>query len=74
LIRVADCGPGLPESDLDRMFDPFYRLEFSRSSDSGGVGLGLAIVKSCIEVCEGTVMCRNRAGGGLEVRMALKST
>jgi two-component system sensor histidine kinase CpxA len=56
------------------MFDPFYRLEFSRSSDSGGVGLGLAIVKSCIEACEGTVMCRNRAGGGLEVRMALKST
>jgi two-component system sensor histidine kinase CpxA len=74
LIRVADCGPGLPESDLDRMFDPFYRLEFSRSSDSGGVGLGLAIVKSCIDACEGTVMCRNRAGGGLEVRMALKST
>ena len=72
LIRVADCGPGLPESDLDRVFDPFFRLEFSRGSDSGGVGLGLAIVKSCIEACEGSVVCRNRSQGGLEVEMALK--
>jgi two-component system sensor histidine kinase CpxA len=72
LIRVADCGPGLPESDLDRVFDPFFRLEFSRGSDSGGVGLGLAIVKSCIEACGGSVVCRNRSQGGLEVEMALK--
>ena len=49
LIRVSDCGPGLPESDLDRIIDPFYRLDSSRGSDSGGVGLGSAIVKSCIE-------------------------
>jgi two-component system sensor histidine kinase CpxA len=71
-IRVADCGPGLPESDLDRVFDPFFRLEFSRGSDSGGVGLGLAIVKSCIEACEGSVVCRNRSQGGLEIEMTLK--
>ena len=71
-IRVADCGPGLPESDLNRVFDPFFRLEFSRGSDRGGVGLGLAIVKSCIEACEGSVVCRNRSHGGLEVEMALK--
>lgn len=70
-IRIRDCGPGLPETDLDRVFDPFYRLEFSRGSDSGGVGLGLAIVKACIEACEGSVVCRNLSQGGLEVEIVL---
>ena len=71
LIRVSDSGPGLPASDLDRIFDPFYRLEPSRASDSGGVGLGLAIVKSCMEACGGSVVCRNRPGGGLEVELTM---
>lgn len=72
VIRISDCGPGLPESELDRIFDPFYRLEHSRSGEFGGVGLGLAIVKSCAEACGGSVMCRNLAKGGLEVDVLLK--
>lgn len=71
-LRVSDCGPGLPGSEVDRIFDPFYRLEFSRGSDSGGAGLGLAIVKSCAEACGGSVSCRNRGQGGLEVEILLK--
>lgn len=71
-IRISDCGPGLPESELDRIFDPFYRVEHSRSGEFGGVGLGLAIVKSCVEACGGSVMCRNLARGGLEVEVLLK--
>lgn len=73
IVRVRDEGPGLPEADLDRIFDPFYRLEYSRGSESGGVGLGLAIVKSCVEACGGSVLCRNRAHGGLEVEITLRS-
>ena len=72
-LRVADSGPGLPASELDRIFDPFYRLEFSRGSDTGGVGLGLAIVKSCVEACGGTVACRNLPHSGLEVEITLAS-
>lgn len=73
IITVADKGPGLPSSELDRIFDPFYRLEYSRTSDSGGVGLGLAIVKSCVEACNGTVACRNLPEGGLAVDVTLAS-
>lgn len=71
-IRVSDCGPGLPETELDRIFDPFYRLEYSRGSESGGIGLGLAIVKSCVEACGGSVTCRNLPRGGLEIEILLK--
>lgn len=71
-ILVSDCGPGLPESELDRIFDPFYRLERSRCSNSGGFGLGLAIVKSSVEACAGSVNCRNRPQGGLEIEIVLR--
>ncbi len=72
VIRVSDCGPGVPEDQLDAMFDPFYRLEASRERETGGVGLGLAIVKTCIEACEGTVRARNRKPTGLEVEIRLR--
>src|SRR5581483_7267605 len=49
LVSVADCGPGVPEESLAKLFDPFYRTEPSRTRETGGVGLGLAIVKTCIE-------------------------
>ena len=71
-IVVTDCGPGLPTEEVDRVFTPFYRVETSRNRALGGVGLGLAIVRSCVERCQGTVRCRNRAGGGLEVEIRLK--
>ena len=70
-LRVADCGPGLPADDLDRIFDPFYRLDGARGGDSGGVGLGLAIVKSCVEACQGSVLCRNLHPRGLAVEITL---
>lgn len=72
-ISVADCGPGVPEGTLARLFDPFYRPEPSRSAETGGVGLGLAIVKTCVESCQGTVVCRNHSPSGLEVTIRLKA-
>jgi signal transduction histidine kinase len=45
-IRVADSGPGLPESERERIFTPFYRPEVSRTRETGGTGLGLAIVRT----------------------------
>jgi two-component system sensor histidine kinase CpxA len=71
LVSVADCGPGVPPAELERIFDPFYRLDPSRDAATGGVGLGLAIVKTCVESCRGTVSCRNRQPTGLEVIVRL---
>jgi two-component system sensor histidine kinase CpxA len=71
LLTVADSGPGVPEETLQRIFEPFYRIDPSRSRDTGGVGLGLAIVKTCVEACGGRISCRNRTQGGLEVSIRL---
>jgi len=71
-ITVADHGPGVPNTALEDVFTPFFRLETSRSRDSGGTGLGLAIVKACVEACKGTVRARNRRPAGLEVEIRLK--
>ncbi|MFN7923625.1 MAG: HAMP domain-containing sensor histidine kinase [Bryobacteraceae bacterium] len=70
-LIVADHGPGLPESKLEQVFEPFYRLDPSRTTSTGGKGLGLAIVKSCVDVCRGAVFCRNREPSGLEVVIRL---
>jgi two-component system sensor histidine kinase CpxA len=71
-LRVADSGPGLPESELEQIFAPFYRPEASRTRQTGGAGLGLAIVKTCVETCGGTVAAHNRQPQGLEVVLRLK--
>ncbi|MSU58602.1 MAG: HAMP domain-containing protein [Pedosphaera sp.] len=73
LISVCDDGPGVPEEALQKIFDPFFRLEESRSRETGGVGLGLAIVKTCVEACGGAVTAHNRAPNGLEVRIVLRT-
>ena len=70
-ITVADSGPGVPEHALEEIFAPFYRLDPSRSRETGGLGLGLAIVKSCVESCGGSVHCRNLQPSGLEVEIRL---
>jgi two-component system, OmpR family, sensor histidine kinase CpxA len=70
-ITVADRGPGLPDKELENVFKPFYRPEFARQRETGGVGLGLAIVRSCVEACGGAVNCRNRSPRGLEVEIRL---
>ena len=74
VVVVSDCGPGVPEPELAQIFDPFYRLDTSRTTGTGGVGLGLAIVKTCVESCRGTVNCRNRQPSGLEVTLWLPAT
>jgi len=71
ILTVEDSGPGVPEETLTRLFDPFYRLDASRSRETGGFGLGLAIVKSCVEACGGSVLARNRRPSGLEVELTL---
>jgi two-component system sensor histidine kinase CpxA len=71
VITVADSGPGVPEDALDKIFTPFYRLDDSRTSRTGGAGLGLAIVRTSIEACGGDVVARNRPEGGLEVEIKL---
>jgi signal transduction histidine kinase len=64
-IVVDDDGPGIPPADLERVFDPFVRLETSRSRETGGVGLGLAIARSVMRAHGGDLRLVNRAGGGL---------
>ena len=63
-ITVEDEGPGIPSSDLSRIFERFYRVDKARSRESGGTGLGLAIVKHIVERMEGSVRADNRPGGG----------
>jgi two-component system sensor histidine kinase CpxA len=72
-IHVRDRGPGVPEDALRRLGEPFFRVEASRSRERGGFGLGLAIVRRCVEACEGEVAFRNRAGGGFEAEIRLRS-
>ena len=72
-ITITDCGPGVPEADLPKIFDAFYRVDASRTRETGGTGLGLAIVKTCIDSCSGTVIARNRQPSGFEVLVQLIS-
>jgi signal transduction histidine kinase len=65
-IRIRDGGAGIPESELEKIFTPFYRLETSRSRDSGGTGLGLTIARNIVEQHGGTLIVRNHPEGGLE--------
>jgi two-component system, OmpR family, sensor histidine kinase CpxA len=74
LLTVADCGPGLPPTELEEVFQPFYRPEAARTRETGGAGLGLAIVRSCVEACHGTVDCRNRQPHGLKLIVRLPAS
>ena len=71
VISVADRGPGVPADELPKIFDAFYRVDSSRTRDTGGTGLGLAIVKTCADSCSGTVTARNREPHGLEMQIRL---
>ena len=70
-IRVVDEGPGIPAAALERVFEPFYRLDQSRSRDTGGTGLGLSIARSVAENHGGTLAVRNAPQGGLEAIVKL---
>lgn len=70
-IIIDDEGPGIPEQELSRVFDPFYRLEESRSRETGGVGLGLAIAQSIVQTHRGELVLSNRPTGGIRARIVL---
>lgn len=70
-LGIRDRGPGVPPEALARLGEPFYRPDFARTREQGGTGLGLAIVRRCVAASKGTVVFRNRAGGGFEALMAL---
>jgi len=71
VILVRDAGPGVPQSELERVFEPFYRLESSRNRDSGGSGLGLSIARDIAQSHGGALTLHNMAAGGLEARLTL---
>ncbi|MFD1612878.1 sensor histidine kinase [Sphingomonas tabacisoli] len=71
LVEVDDDGPGIPEEDIDRMFEAFTRLEASRSRDTGGSGLGLALARAIVEAHGGSLTLANREAGGLRAVMKL---
>lgn len=70
-LTIRDHGPGIPAAELERVFEPFYRLESSRSRDTGGVGLGLSIARNIARAHGGELMLHNHAEGGLEAVLEL---
>lgn len=71
VVEVDDNGPGVPDDQIERAFEPFHRLESSRSRDTGGIGLGLAVVRAIARGHGGDVLLHNRKGGGLTARVTL---
>ena len=70
-MSVADHGPGLKPEDRERIFEPFFRADPSRSRDSGGAGLGLSIVSAVVVAHGGRVEVRETNGGGATFEVAL---
>jgi len=70
-ISICDAGPGIPPDELERVFEPFYRLESSRNRDTGGTGLGLSIARDVAQAHGGSLVLRNRPAGGLEAQLTL---
>lgn len=70
-VDIDDNGQGMPEDALERVFEPFVRLEDSRSLDTGGTGLGLAIARSILRAHGGDIVLMNRPDGGLRARVTL---
>jgi two-component system sensor histidine kinase KdpD len=69
LLEIEDHGPGVPEADLSRVFDKFYRVPVPEGA--GGTGLGLSISKGIVDAHGGSIRAKNRAGGGLSVTVTL---
>jgi signal transduction histidine kinase len=70
-VTFEDEGPGIPENQLEKVFAAFYRVEGSRSRETGGVGLGLAVVRSIIRAHGGDIDLANRSEGGLRATVTL---
>ena len=71
VIRVTDDGPGIPEGDVRVLFEPFYRVDRSRSRKAGGYGLGLSISKRIVEAHGGTIAVENNVGRGASFAITL---
>ena len=70
-IRVRDHGPGIPEGEIEKVFEPFYRLEGSRSRETGGTGWAFRIARSIAQAHGGDIRLRNHEDGGLEAILTL---
>ena len=70
-IDVIDNGPGIPPDAIEKVFDPFFRLEGSRGRDSGGTGLGLGIARDIARAHGGDLVLSNRPEGGLIAELKL---
>jgi two-component system sensor histidine kinase CpxA len=73
-IDIEDNGPGVPEDQLTKIFNPFYRVDAARQKETGGYGLGLTIAKQAIALHDGEIQVKNRKGGGLMLRIILPIT
>lgn len=71
VLTISDQGPGLPESELQNIFRPFYRVDSARQRDTGGFGIGLAIAERAIRLHHGQVYAINRADGGISMVITL---
>ena len=71
VVCVRDDGLGIPEQDLASIFEPFFRVDRSRSRKTGGYGLGLSICKRVVEAHGGTITAENNAGRGASFRVSL---
>jgi signal transduction histidine kinase len=69
IVRIRDGGPGIPEAEQALVFDPFFRMESSRSRETGGTGLGLTVARNVAERYKGSIALRNHPEGGLEVTL-----
>ena len=74
VICIEDSVPGVPESDLERLFERLYRVEVSRSRAAGGTGLGLAICRNIVEAHAGNIDAQPSELGGLKILVALPLT
>jgi len=70
-VHVEDEGPGIPEVEIEKVFKPFYRLDQSRSRDTGGTGLGLSVARGVFRAHGGDVVLANRPGSGLRATVTL---
>jgi hypothetical protein len=70
-VTIEDDGPGIPVEEIDRVFEPFHRLEESRNRETGGVGLGLPIARNMLRAHGGDVVLKNRPEGGLKAIVTL---
>ena len=71
IVRVMDSGPGVPDEALQKIFEPFYRLDDARNRQTGGAGLGLSIAERAIRLHGGQLTASNRKEGGLEVEIRI---